>query len=134
MKNTLLKKLFVASVKSKEMSYSPYSKFRVGSAILTINQKIISGCNVENAVNGESACAEKNVIAQAIAQGENQFDVLIVATDSENFIFPCGSCRQTIMEFSPDCVVYALNKNNEWQKASIQELLPNSFSHKELKK
>ncbi|KAI5310158.1 hypothetical protein KEM55_001110 [Ascosphaera atra] len=89
-----LKTLFEKSIKAKETAYSPYSKFRVGCAVLTDSNEIVSGCNVENAAFPSGICAEKNAIGTAVAAGHRVFKALAVSSDISPPASPCGNCRQ----------------------------------------
>lgn len=95
----LLKQLIQKSFEAKEMAYSPYSKFRVGAAILTESGEYITGCNVENASYGLCICAERTAICKAVSEGHHKFKAIAVSSDLEDkFISPCGSCRQFLIE------------------------------------
>jgi len=95
-------KLFTEAQKIAEMAYAPYSKFRVGAAVLCEDDKIVTGVNVENRSFGLTVCAERNAISAAIAMGHKRFLALAVCTpNSEEPVGPCGACRQVISEFLP---------------------------------
>ncbi|KAG2214351.1 hypothetical protein INT47_000907 [Mucor saturninus] len=85
--------LFVAAAKAKETSYSPYSKFRVGAALLAEDGTIFKGCNVENASYGAAICAERTAFVKAVSEGQSKFRALAVTSDQTEFISPCGICR-----------------------------------------
>ena len=111
-------------------SYAPYSKFRVGAAVLTEKGNIFAGCNVENASYGLSMCAERNAIANAIiGEGKDTIKIKAIAiTNSQKVACsPCGACRQVIWEFGKDAeVIFSVDRG--WQNSSIKELLPAGFS------
>lgn len=88
------------AVAAKETSYSPYSKFRVGAALLTADGTIFSGCNVENASYGLAICAERNAVFQMAFAGKRKVVAVAVTSDEPGFITPCGACRQVIAEFA----------------------------------
>jgi len=106
-------------------SYSPYSNFRVGSALITKNGNIYKGVNVENRSYGATICAERNSIYQAICNSEKEFlAIAIIGLDSDEILTPCGICRQVISEFGLDIDIIMANKNMEYNIVKIKELLP----------
>ncbi|KAI8093614.1 cytidine deaminase [Halteromyces radiatus] len=121
--------LFKYALEAKETSYSPYSKFRVGAALLTKDGTWYKGCNVENASYGAAICAERTAYCKAISEGHREFIALAVSTDQDDFVSPCGICRQFISEFGPGSLpVYLLNTKGEFKLITLSELLPLSFS------
>ena len=110
-------------------AYAPYSKFRVGAAILTDKGNIFTGCNVENVSYGLSICAERNAVGAAInAEGATmKVKAIAIANDRHISCSPCGACRQTIVEFGRDAVIIFWG-DGEWQTRSAIELLPAKFS------
>jgi len=90
-------------------SYSPYSGFAVGAALLTKNGKIFTGTNIENASYGLTVCAERIAVFTAIAGGERDFETIAVCASGKGFVYPCGACLQVLLEFSPDIEVLAVN-------------------------
>lgn len=130
------RKLIDAAIEARKLSYSPYSKFAVGAAILTKDGKIISGANIENASYGLCMCAERNAIYQAYLQGYHKDDLvaLAVAADTDKPCSPCGACRQVISELmNGSCPVIMTNLNSDVLEMSVKELLPLSFSGEDLK-
>ncbi len=115
------------AIEAKESAYAPYSNFRVGAALLTKKGNVYSGCNVENRSYGLTVCGERVAIQNAVSAGEREFEALAVATDSEDFVPPCGACRQVIWEFSKDLRVILINRRGETQTTNIQDLLPIPF-------
>lgn len=123
-------RLIEAATKAIANAYAPYSKFRVGAALLTDTGEIVAGCNVENASYGLSMCAERNAIANAIISSENDTIVIkaIAVANSQNVpCSPCGACRQVIWEFGRDALVIFVG-NKGWQVSTIKQLLPAGFS------
>lgn len=117
-----------------ENAYAPYSKFRVGAAILLESGEIFYGCNVENASYGLTNCAERTAIFSAVsALGAKQVRIraLAVVNDRDVSCSPCGACRQVINEFGPTAEVFYLGPDGI-QRSSIQRLLPDSFSSESL--
>jgi cytidine deaminase len=123
-----VEKLLEAAQKVKENAYAPYSHFHVGAALITDTGKIYSGCNVENTSYGLTICAERNAIFRMIGDGERRIVEILVIGDTEEFLPPCGACRQVITEFSTnDTIVYLCNKHGQWKKTTIGELMPYTF-------
>jgi len=121
------KDLVELAIKAKENAYVPYSNFRVGAALLTKNGKVYTGCNIENASYGATNCAERTAIFKAVSEGEREFEAIAINADTDDMTFPCGICRQAIIEFSRD-----INKNGEYKEYSIGELLPGAFTSDDL--
>lgn len=112
-----------------ENAYAPYSKFRVGAALVCADGEIISGCNVENASYGLTTCAERNAFATAIGQGRRDFNSILVYTPLKALIAPCGACRQVIAEFLPqDALVTLANDYGQSKSWTVAELLPAAFT------
>ena len=109
-------------------AHAPYSKFRVGAAILLSDGKIFSGCNVENASYGMTNCAERTAIFSAVAQLGPKIEIRAVAVANAQGVpcSPCGACRQVIYEFGPDAAVYFQGAEG-LKQAHITELLPEGF-------
>ncbi|WNC68704.1 cytidine deaminase [Thalassotalea nanhaiensis] len=114
-------------------AYAPYSKFYVGAAALTKSGNIVSGCNVENASYGLTVCAERNCIAQAVINGEHEFQTLVIYTEQEKLTPPCGACRQVIAEFlEQSAIVTAVNHLDHQISWTVKQLLPDAFTPKDL--
>jgi cytidine deaminase len=109
-------------------AHAPYSKFRVGAAILLSNGKVFSGCNVENASYGMTNCAERTAIFSAVAQLGPRIEIRAVSVVNDQGVpcSPCGACRQVIYEFGPDATIFFQGANGPKQ-AHITELLPEGF-------
>lgn len=107
-------------------AYVPYSKFRVGAALLTKSDKIYTGCNIENVSYGATICAERVAFTKAISEGEREFEALALASDLEGFTYPCGICRQFMSEWGMDIKV--ITKSGDKTKIrTIRELFPEPF-------
>lgn len=127
------KELLQIAMKAKENSYSPYSRFRVGAALLCQNGKVYSGTNVENASFGGTVCAERIAIFKAISEGEREFDRIAISVDSENLGYPCGLCLQVMTEFCDDNFkIVVSNRQGEYKELKLKDALPNAFRKKEL--
>lgn len=121
--------LISMAIKAKDFSYSPYSKFRVGSSILTKNGQVFSGCNIENISFSPTVCAERTAIFKAISEGKTEFSKIVVAVDDDNFCTPCGVCRQVMSEFcEPTLTIFLVNGKNEIASTSLENLFPGSFN------
>ena len=128
------KELIQKAVKAKEASVSPYSNFRVGSSLLTAGEKIYTGCNVENSTFGLTLCAERNAIFKAMSEGERKFKAIVIASDSPDYISPCGACRQIIYDHCGEIDVICTNLKGEYKIFKTSELLPFAFGDKDLNK
>lgn len=119
--------LIKLAIDAQDNAYAPYSNFRVGAALLTANGKVYTGCNVENVSFGGTICAERVAACKAISEGERSFTAIAITSSSGELTFPCGICRQFLLEFSPTMKVILSNKNSV--SVFLQnELLPHSFS------
>lgn len=124
-------KLMQAAKKSRQRSYSPYSHFSVGAALLTNGGKIYTGANIENASYPATICAERVAIFKAISENERKFEKIAISGDCDDFCFPCGVCRQVMSEFCGDNFKIILQNKNEIKEFTLGELLPYSFKLKE---
>ncbi len=120
-------KLFNMAVKASESSYSPYSQFRVGAALLCKDGTIYTGCNIENAAYPLGVCAERTAIFKAVSEGKRDFEAIAIAgSGSDDFsssCYPCGACRQVMSEFGENDFKIVLSDNI----FTLEELLPYSF-------
>lgn len=128
-------RLYEAAVAARKNSYSPYSKFKVGAALLLDDNNIVSGTNVENSSYGLAMCAERNALFTAIGMGykkENIKAILVVA-NTDGPCSPCGACRQVISELmDKDADVILTNRKNDMKLFTVKDLLPFSFSKDDL--
>ncbi len=123
------KRLIELSYEMMLNAYAPYSNFSVGAAILSENDKLFGGCNVENAAYPEGTCAEAGAISAMIAGGCKTIKEIYIVSKSENIVSPCGGCRQKIREFSSDQTkIFLCNIKWDYKLFSLNELLPFSFS------
>lgn len=130
-------KLMEIAVKAREMSYSPYSNFRVGAALLGKSGKVYTGCNVENAGYTPTNCAERTALFKAISEGEHEFSAIaIVGGLGENiseFCAPCGVCRQALSEFCDKDFRFILGNPKEIKVLTMEEIMPYYFGKGDLK-
>jgi cytidine deaminase len=126
--------LIEEALKAQQYSYSPYSNFKVGCALLCMDDSVYHGCNVENCSYGLTNCAERTAIFKAVSEGKKEFKALACIFSTEDFAVPCGACRQVIAEFGSDIIVIMANKNKEYKILSSGELLPAGFSSEHLEK
>lgn len=118
---------------AREHAYVPYSKFKVGAALLSKEGKVYHGCNIENAAYSMTNCAERTAVFKAVSEGVRDFDSLAVVADTEGPVSPCGACRQVIAEFcEPNMPVYLINLTGNVLETTVAELLPGAFSPEDL--
>jgi cytidine deaminase len=122
--------LIQQAMAAREQAYAPYSKYKVGAALLTANGKIFQGCNIENASYGPSMCAERVAVFKAVSEGHKEFQAIAVAT--ANGGTPCGVCRQVLREFAPNLIVVVSDVNYNFQVFTLADLLPHSFGPEHL--
>jgi cytidine deaminase len=122
--------LFVEARKAADAAYAPYSKFRVGAALLCEDGTIITGCNVENRSYGLTVCAERNAVFQAVAKGHRRFTALAISTpDSGTPVGPCGACRQVLSEFMGTDAQVRFGGSGAFVETTIGALLPLDSLH-----
>ncbi len=121
------KELFRLASEARRNAYTPYSKFRVGAALLTKSGRIFTGCNIENASYGATCCAERVAIFKAISEGETAFEAIAVQGDNSGPTFPCGICRQVMSEFSQSMEVILESNENDIEIYTLEDLLPYGF-------
>lgn len=132
--------LMLEAKKAREFSYSPYSNFKVGAALLCSNGKIYNGCNIENAAFSPTNCAERTAIFKAISEGETQFEAIAIVggkADAKELQIcaPCGVCRQVLIEFCNlnEFKIILGKSENDYKVFTLNELLPLGFSPQNLK-
>lgn len=131
------KELCFEAIEAMGKAYAPYSKHKVGAALLTESGKIFTGCNIENASYSPTVCAERVAFFTAVAAGERSFRAIAVAGGKDGIIGgafpPCGVCRQVMAEFcSPDFIILVVTGNNSFKKYTLSELLPEAFTPKNI--
>lgn len=135
-----MEQLVEIAYEAREMSYAPYSQFKVGAALLAKSGKIYKGCNIENAAYAPTNCAERTAFFKAVSEGEREFVAIAIVggkEEEENLTFcaPCGVCRQVMMEFcDPKEFQIILGRGNkEYKIYLLDELLPLGFGPENLK-
>lgn len=123
-----------AAVNALEKSYSPYSNYCVGAALLCKNGRVFTGCNIENSAYSPTVCAERTAFFKAISEGEREFAKIAIAAKKadenslDDTVSPCGVCRQVMAEFcNGDFEIIIAKNNSEYSKFTLSELLPCSF-------
>ncbi|MCZ6671430.1 MAG: cytidine deaminase [Verrucomicrobia bacterium] len=120
------KALLNAAVGASDRAYAPYSKFKVGAAVLAKSGKIYTGCNVENASYGLTVCAERVAVFKAISEGDKELEAL--ALSAEGGAYPCGACRQVLQEFNPNLRIFLGDSEGQLvAESSLKDLLPKPF-------
>ena len=114
-------------------AYAPYSKFRVGAALLAKDGTIFTGCNVENASYPAGTCAERAALAQAVSAGHRAFEAVVIVSDATSATPPCGICRQALAEFGLGLKVIAVTKKGTKEMWILNQLLPDAFTPSKLK-
>lgn len=125
-------KLITEAEKARKRAYAPYSKFKVGAAVLSADGKIFTGCNIENASIGLALCAERVAIFKAISEGSTKFKAIAIIGDTDKPCSPCGACRQVISEFGEDIPLIMANLKGDVKIKKIKELLPEAFGKNDL--
>ncbi len=134
----MIKKLINEAFSAMNFSYSPYSSFKVGAALLTKSGKIYSGCNIENASYSPTNCAERTAIFKAVSEGETDFDSIVIVSQNKystnSFCPPCGVCRQVLAEFcdSEHFKIILAKSTVEYKIYTLKDLLPLSFDKEQL--
>jgi cytidine deaminase len=123
-----LQELFEAAKKARELSYSPYSRHKVGAAIRMSDGSLYTGCNVENSSYGGTICAERVAIQKAVSEGNLKLKEVMVVTDSTPPWPPCGMCRQVIAEFSQDARLHTANLAGECESFEFSAIFPRAFT------
>lgn len=131
------RELMLLAVEARKNSYSPYSNFRVGAALLSKSGKVYTGCNVENASYTPTNCAERTAVFKAISEGEREFVAIAVVgglgDELADFCAPCGVCRQVLSEFCDGDLRVIMGNPDNIKVATLDEILPYSFGMKDLK-
>lgn len=127
---TTYKSLIDKAYEAMHYAYTPYSKFNVGAALLTSTDEVYTGCNIESASYGATNCAERTALFKAVSEGHRAFKAIAVVGEARVPTYPCGICRQMLMEFGDMDVL--LDKNGTLVIHRLSELLPHSFTAADL--
>jgi cytidine deaminase len=128
-----IEKLIKHAQQAARFAYAPYSKFKVGAAILTDKGKIYTGANIENASYGLTICAERVALFKAVSEGAKQLKTIAIYTNTKEFTAPCGACRQVLAEFNPHMYIVLINRKGAIKQFSLSALLPYVLNKKSLK-
>ena len=132
------KELMIAANEARKFAYTPYSHFKVGAALLTKSGKLYTGCNIENSSYTPTVCAERTAVFKAVSEGESDFAVIAVVGGKEEnpleFCSPCGVCRQVLADFCGEDFRILLGNPEKFQSYTVDEILPFSFTKKDLNK
>lgn len=126
----MYEKLIEKALEARKTSHSPYSKFRVGVALLTKDNKVYTGANVECSSYSLTICAERVAAVKAITEKHKIFKAVAIASSGKELIFPCGACRQFLSEFSENMDVILIKSKNNYQIYKLQNLFPHKFIFK----
>lgn len=126
------KLLIKIAMEAREKSYSPYSKYKVGAAVYTRSGKVFTGCNIESASFSPTICAERVAFTKSISEGYKDIEKIAVVGSEVNTSFPCGVCRQFMVEFGKDIKVICARNIDSYDIYTVKELLPNSFGPENL--
>jgi len=126
------KNLAVSAIKAKQNALPTFSNFFVGAAVISDDGKVFTGCNIESSSYSLTICAERNAIFKAVSEGVREFKAIAVAGDTEDYISPCGACRQVISDLCGEIDVILVNGNGDYIVKKTSELLPFAFGDKDL--
>lgn len=121
------KELIAAAKKYRENAYVPYSKFKVGAAVLTKKGNVYGGCNIENSSFPVTNCAERTAIFKAVSEGEQEFAAIALIADTPEPCAPCGACRQVMVEFKIPRIIMA-NMKGDVKAVTLEEIMPYAFT------
>ena len=135
----MIKQLVEAALDARSRAHVPYSNYTVGAALLTADNKIYSGCNIENASYGATNCAERTAFFKAVSEGERDFKAIAIAggirgQEPTDYAYPCGICRQVMKEFcGDDFQIIVVKSSADYQVFTLAELLPYGFGGESIK-
>ena len=124
------RELLTLAREASKNAYVPYSKFHVGAAIQCADGRVYTGCNVENAALGSTICAERTAAVKAVSEGNRAFKrIAVTSPDAKEDCYPCGACRQFLVEFNPDMEVLVGRGDDKYVSFKLRELLPGVFNY-----
>ncbi len=126
-KNLLVKR----SIEAQHNARVPYSGFRVGAALLSKSGEIITGCNIESSSFSLTICAERVALAKALSEGYNDFEAIAITAEKQDYVPPCGACRQLLYDYAPNLTV-VLSNGTKHDTYHIKDLLPKAFDDSKL--
>ena len=130
--NESIQDLLRVAFAAAELAHSPYSKVKVGAALVAADGQVFAGCNIENASYGLTICAERVAAVKAVSSGVTRFTSIAIASNLDSPMMPCGACRQFLSEFAPDLFVVVQGKTGPRFQARLSELLPHPFGPRDL--
>lgn len=134
MSNINYKELMKMALQYRERAYAPYSKFKVGAAVLTEAGNMYGGCNIENASFGATNCAERTAVFKAVSEGEQKIIALAEVGSLEENTYPCGICRQVLCEFGDENMVIILGTSeDDYIVTDLKSIMPGSFRKENIK-
>lgn len=132
------RELIRLALEAREMAYAPYSKYRVGAALLTKQDRVYKGCNIENAAYTPTNCAERTAFFKAVSEGERAFEAIAIVGGYQgaptSYAYPCGVCRQVMREFCDPAefrIITAISEE-QYVERTLAELLPEGFGPENL--
>lgn len=129
------KNLAKIAIDARDNAYVPYSNFKVGAAVVTEDGSIYSGCNIENASYGATNCAERTAIFKAVSEGHKKIKAIAIVGDMSTHTYPCGICRQVIVEFATtDIDIILVKDEDDYIIKTMEEILPGAFTKEDLLK
>jgi len=128
-----IENLLQAAAEVRKFSQAKYSDFSVGAALLTPEDEIFTGCNVESSSFGLTICAERVALTKALSEGKSTFTHIAVVGPTDDYCPPCGACRQLLYDYAPDIEII-LSSKNEIKKIPLKDLLPMAFEETNLRK
>ena len=131
MKAEVIRSLLEKAEEARKKSYSPYSRYPVGAALMAKDGTIYAGCNVENVSYGAALCAERNALGSAVADGQRDFTAIAIIGSHEDYTMPCGICRQVMAEFHVPLIICGKSPD-DYRTYTLEELFPSSFQAEEL--
>lgn len=120
-------KLVSEARKARQFSYSPFSKFKVGAALITRSGKIYTGCNIEISTFALTICAERTALFKAVSEGEKSFVAIAITSDGPALTSPCGACRQVLMDLAGDIDIVMTNRRGKRRIMPLRDLFPHPF-------
>ena len=120
--------------KAQKNSYAPYSKFRVGAALMTDDEEVFTGCNIENSSFSLTICAERTALFKAISENKQTFKAIAITSDAKGFTPPCGACLQVMWDLAGNIDVILTNAKGTAKVMKLSKFLPHPFDNTQLSK